>query len=213
VSDDKAATTGQRTGTGEPAKFVTGSTMRHVVVMTATGSIGLVAVFIVDALNLFYISLLGQQELAAAIGYAGTLLFFSTSVAIGLSIAATALTARALGRGNRSEAREIAGASIAYMVILMTSTVALAYPFLGDLVLMMGAKGQTAELATEFMQIVLPSLPILGIGMCLSALLRAVGDAKRAMYVTLGAGALTAVLDPVFIFGFELGIHGAAMPL
>ena len=61
---------------GEPAKFVTGSTMRHVVVMTATGSIGLVAVFIVDALNLFYISLLGQQELAAAIGYAGTLLFF-----------------------------------------------------------------------------------------------------------------------------------------
>jgi Na+-driven multidrug efflux pump len=71
--------------------------MRHVVVMTATGSIGLVAVFIVDALNLFYISLLGQQELAAAIGYAGTLLFFSTSIAIGLSIAATALTARALG--------------------------------------------------------------------------------------------------------------------
>jgi len=47
---------------GEPAKFVTGSTMRHVVVMTATGSIGLVAVFIVDALNLFYISLLGNRN-------------------------------------------------------------------------------------------------------------------------------------------------------
>ena len=195
----------------EPAKFVTGSTMRHVITMTATGSIGLVAIFIVDALNLFYISLLGQQELAAAIGYAGTLLFFSTSVAIGLSIAATALTARALGRGARSEAREIAGASLGYMLILMTATVALAYPFLGQLVRMMGAEGRTAQLATEFMQIVLPSLPVLGTGMCLSALLRAVGDAKRAMYVTLGAGALTALLDPVFIFGFELGIHGAAI--
>jgi hypothetical protein len=63
-------------GRDTQAKFTTGSTMRHVVVMTATGSIGLVAVFIVDALNLFYISLLGQAELAAAIGYAGTLLFF-----------------------------------------------------------------------------------------------------------------------------------------
>lgn len=196
---------------GEQAKFVTGSTMRHVITMTATGSIGLVAIFIVDALNLFYISLLGQQELAAAIGYAGTLLFFSTSVAIGLAIAATALTARALGRGDRAEAREIAGASVAYMLILMTGTVALTYPFLHDLVLMMGAQGRTAELATEFMQIVLPSLPVLGTGMCLAALLRAVGDAKRAMYVTLGAGALTAVLDPVFIFGFDLGIHGAAI--
>ncbi|MDP2119963.1 MAG: MATE family efflux transporter [Hoeflea sp.] len=196
---------------GVPGVFVTGSTMKHVVTMTATGSIGLVAVFIVDALNLFYISLLGQQELAAAIGYAGTLLFFSTSIAIGLSIAATALTARALGRGDRGEAREIAGASIAYMLILMVATVALVYPFLADLVQMMGARGRTAELATEVMQIVLPSLPVLGTGMCLAALLRAVGDAKRAMYVTLGAGALTAVLDPIFIFGFDLGIHGAAI--
>ena len=49
-----------------------GSTMRHVVVMTATGSIGLMAIFVVDFLNLFYIALLGEQELAAAIGYAGT---------------------------------------------------------------------------------------------------------------------------------------------
>jgi hypothetical protein len=64
------------------ARFVTGSTMRHVIVMTATGSVGLIAVFIVDALNLFYISLLGIQELAAAIGFASTLLFFTISVAI-----------------------------------------------------------------------------------------------------------------------------------
>ena len=49
------------------ATFTTGSTMRHVVVMTSTASIGLVAIFVVDAINLLYISLLGQQELAAAI--------------------------------------------------------------------------------------------------------------------------------------------------
>ena len=59
--------------------------MRHVVVMTATGSIGVMAIFIVDFLNLFYISLLGQQELAAAIGYAGTVLFFTVSLCIGIT--------------------------------------------------------------------------------------------------------------------------------
>ncbi len=197
--------------TGEPGKFVTGSTLRHVVVMTSTGSIGLVAIFIVDALNLFYISLLGEQELAAAIGYAGTLLFFTTSIAIGLSIAATALTARALGRGDRREAREIAGASLAYMLVLMVLVVAVTFPFLDRLVRLIGAEGRTAELATGFMQIVLPSLPVLGLGMCMAALLRAVGDAKRAMYVTLGTGALTAGLDPLFIFVFDMGIDGAAV--
>ena len=67
-------------------KFTQGSIMRHVVVMTATGSIGLMAIFIVDFLNLFYIALLGEQELAAAIGYAGTVLFFTVSLCIGITM-------------------------------------------------------------------------------------------------------------------------------
>ena len=50
-----------------PPRFVTGSPLRHVVVMASTGAIGLVAVFVVDLINLFYISRLGEQAIAAAI--------------------------------------------------------------------------------------------------------------------------------------------------
>ncbi len=64
-------------------RFVTGSTLRHVMVMTATSSVGLMAVFFVDVLNLLYISLLGHQELAAAIGYSGTLMFSSPLLPLG----------------------------------------------------------------------------------------------------------------------------------
>jgi hypothetical protein len=58
------------------ARFLTGSTMRHVTVMASTGAIGLVAIFAVDLLNLLYISMLGQQPVAAAVGFAGTVGFF-----------------------------------------------------------------------------------------------------------------------------------------
>lgn len=179
--------------------------------MTATGSIGLVAVFFVDVLNLFYISLLGQKELAAAVGYAGTLLFFLTSLAIGLSIAATALTSRALGRGDREGARTLAGASMVLMGVFMTLAVVLTYPFLPELLALLGASGETAELALRFTRIVLPSAVPLGLGMCLGALLRSLGDARRAMFVTLGAGAISAVLDPLLIFALGLGLDGAAV--
>ena len=192
-------------------KFVTGSTLGHVITMTATGSIGLIAVFAVDALNLFYISRLGQQELAAAIGYAGTLLFFNTSIAIGLSIAATALTSRALGRGRRDDARQLAGASLVLIGAIMSALAVVQFPLLRPLVQALGARGETAEFAVTVMQIVMPSVPLLGLGMCFSGLLRAVGDAKRAMYVTLGAGAAVAVLDPLLIFGLDMGINGAAL--
>lgn len=197
--------------TAATAKFVTGSTMRHVLTMTATGSIGLVAVFMVDALNLFYISRLGQKELAAAVGYAGTILFFYTSIGIGLSIAATALTSRALGRGDRACAREIAGASLLVSGLVLGLLSALIVPFLPWVLQVLGASGDTARYSLRFMYIVLPSLPLLGMGMTLSGLLRALGDGKRAMYVTLGAGIATAILDPLFIFGLDMGLDGAAI--
>ena len=192
-------------------KFVTGSTLKHVLNMTAAGSIGLIAIFAVDLLNLFYISLLGQKELTAALGYAGTLLFFVLSMGIGLSIAVSALTSRVLGEGDHDRAKRLAGASLLWMVSSMTLCAGLLYPFLDPLLRLLGATGVTADLALRVSRIVLPSAPILGAGMCLGALLRALGDGRRSMYVTLGAGAATALLDPLLIFGFGLGLDGAAI--
>ncbi|EFL88567.1 MATE family efflux transporter [Ahrensia sp. R2A130] len=198
------------TASKKPAVFTTGSTMRHVVVMTATSSVGLVSIFAVDALNLFYISLLGQQELAAAIGYAATIMFFSISLCIGIAIAAAALVGRALGAGEDERAKRMATASLVYLVLLSSLFAALLYPSLRWCLELLGARGETLEMALDFMQIVVPSIPLLGMGMVLGALLRAKGDPKRAMFVTLSGGAAALVLDPIFIFGLDMGIMGAA---
>lgn len=193
------------------AKFTTGSTMRHVITMTTTGSIGLVAIFLVDALNLFYISLLGQEALAAAIGYAGTLMFFTTSIAIGMTIAVGAMVSKALGEEDRTRAAENGGAALLLIALAMGLVTALMWPNISFLLSLLGAKGDTLHIATGFLQIVLPSIPIMAIGMGASGILRGVGDAKRAMYVTLIGGAASAVLDPIFIFGFDLEVTGAAI--
>lgn len=194
----------------EKAKFLTGNMMGHVVTMTVTSSIGLMAIFAVDALNLFYIAQLGVQELAAAIGYAGTIQFFLISLAIGMAIATGATVARALGEGNREKASNSAGAAIVFVVIVMSITALLMFPFLRHSVELIGARGNTAEIATGFLQIVIPTLPLLGLGMAFGGVLRALGDAKRAMYVTLLGGFVSAILDPIFIFGFDMGVNGAA---
>ncbi|MDW6024099.1 MATE family efflux transporter [Mesorhizobium sp. BAC0120] len=207
---------GEKTGTmtftsSHPAKFVTGSTMRHVIVMTATGSVGLVAIFIVDALNLFYISLLGIQSLAAAVGFAATLLFFTISFAIGFTIACSALVSRALGRGDRPEAARLAGASMVFMALVTAAVTLAIWPFLHELLALLGATGETLTLSARFLDIVIPSTPIVALGMCTTGILRGVGDARRAMYVTLGGGIAAAILDPILIFGLKLGLEGAAI--
>jgi putative MATE family efflux protein len=192
-------------------KFTQGSTMRHVVVMTATGSIGLMAIFVVDFLNLFYIALLGEQELAAAIGYAGTVLFFTVSLSIGISIAGTALVSRALGGRRRDEARRLATSSLVFMAAVTLVLTLVTLPLLSPILTLFGATGPTHAIAWRFLLIVLPTTPLMGIGMACSGILRSAGDARRAMYVTLSGGLLTAACDPLLIFGFGLGVDGAAI--
>lgn len=192
-------------------RFLSGSTLGHVTSMTAAGSVGLLALFAVDVLNLFYIARLGRPELTAAAGYAATLLFFLTSLSIGLAIAATALTSRALGAGQTPQARQMAGASLGYMALSMAVCALLMAPVVPWMLQALGAQGEAARAAERFMWIVLPSAPLLGLAMGLGALLRAAGDARRAMGVTLCGAVVVACLDPLFILTLGWGLDGAAV--
>lgn len=192
------------------AVFVSGSLMRHVAVMTATGSVGLMAVFVVDLLSLLYVSWLGRPEATAGVGFATVVLYLMVSINVGLMIAITALTSRNLGAGDRAAARRIASSCLVLMALVSFALSAIALPCLPWVLHALGARGEAYQVAHSFLWIVLPSNMLMAVGMGLSGVLRAVGDARRAMFVTLGGGIATAVIDPLFIFGLKLGPDGAA---
>jgi putative MATE family efflux protein len=191
--------------------FTHGSLMRHVAVMTATGAIGLMAVFVVDLLSLFWVSKLGDQAFKAAVGYVGLMTFFVMSINIGLTIATSATVSRALGAGDRPRARRLAASSLAITTVL-SAAMTVVIIILRDWILatVLHAHGESAEVASKFIAISMPANVPLAVGLAMSGVLRAVGDARRAMYVTLSAGIATAFLDPLLIFGFGLGVYGAA---
>jgi putative MATE family efflux protein len=191
--------------------FTRGSTMRHVAVMTATGSIGLVAVFAVDFLSLFWVARLGSQNLKAAVGYASQLQFLPLSVSIGLTIASSATMSRALGAGDRPRARRLAASGLAITAVVATA-LSIGMLLLRDpaLDLLLHARGEPATVASRFLAIAIPANVAFSLAMAFSGMLRAVGDARRAMYVTLAGAVATVFTDPLLIFGFGLGVYGAA---
>lgn len=193
------------------ARFIEGSTMRHVVVMTLTSAVGLMAMFFVDLADLWFLTLLDVIEITAAIGFAGTIVLANLSVALGVSIGGGALVAQALGRGDEDAARETASAAL---VISMATGAAVALAvalFARPMLQLLGASGQTLEIARSYLLVVLPGFTLLAGAIILSFTLRAIGDPRRAMYVTLTTAAANAILDPIFIFGFGLGVEGAAL--
>lgn len=193
------------------AKFVQGPILRHILVMSSTAAVGISALFVVDLIDIFFLSLLGEQELAAAVGYAGTISFFTTSIGIGLSIALGALVSRAIGAKEFELAKRLLLNS-AVMTLLVAVFVAIVVTlFIPELLALVGATGRTAELAADYLYILVPSMPLICLAMALGAALRAVGDAKLSMVSTLTGGGVNLVFDPIFIFLFAMGIEGAAV--
>lgn len=194
----------------QQAIFLEGNLLRHIAIMSASASIGLVSIFLVDFADLLFISMLGEQELAAAVGFAGTVLFFTFSVSIGMTIATSALVAQRLGQGEAMEARKIATSVILFGIVITSILATLCWIFAPTLLGLIGAKGETAEYGVRYFRIVVAAMPIGAIGMMATGILRAHGDARRAMTVTLTAGAVNAILDPILIFWAGLGLEGAA---
>jgi putative MATE family efflux protein len=191
-------------------RFLTGSTMRHVLVMTLTGSLGLIFMFLVDVATLFWVSRLEDERLMAALGFAWTIQFFTISVGIGFIIATTAQVSRSIGQGNLEQARKQATSAIIFAVGIQMVLAAFVVFYRFEILSMAGANGETLQDAAHFLTISIPSLPVFVIGMVGSAVLRAVGDALGSMVVTLVAGLIAMVVDPLLIFGFGLGLEGAA---
>lgn len=193
------------------AKYTEGPIFPHICTMTFASTAGLLSLFLVDLVDMYWLSLLGEIELAAAIGYAGSILFFTLSFSIGLSIGCSAVVSHAIGEGDKQITRELVGS---VMLAIACSTFPLALGvvyFITPLLEGLGAQGRAYDLAHDYLVIILPSLPLLAIAMACGGVMRALGHAKESMYLTLMGGFVNAVFDPVLIFAAGWGIEGAAV--
>ncbi len=199
--------------TSEPPRFVVGSTMRHVLVMTGTAAAGLIAIFIVDLVSLLYISWLNEPSLTAGVGLATVVMFFTVSINVGLMIPIGALVSRSLGARRPDDARRLATSCSILMAAVAALVSLIILPLLPLILGTMGARDEAYEVAKSFLWITLPTNVLMAIGMAFSTVLRAAGDAKRSMYASLSVAAVTVVLDPILIFGLGLKANGAALTI
>jgi putative MATE family efflux protein len=185
--------------------------MQHIWVMTSTSAIGLVGVFLVDLVDMLFLSMLHSDEIIAGVGFAASISFFTVSLSIGITISMAALVSRMIGQRNIDQARRYVVNVVALTLILTSSLVLLIWFNLAPLFSLLGASGAPLEIGVSYLQILLPSLPVMAAGMAMSAAIRSVGDAGLAMNTTLVGGAVNAVLDPIFIFSLDWGVEGAAI--
>jgi putative MATE family efflux protein len=193
-----------------PARYTQGSIATHLIIMTSSTALGLLTIFLSELVDIYFLGLIGEAEITA-LGFAGPIIFFSLSLNIGLSIACSALVSIALGSGNTASSRETVTHSLVSAFIISLPLALILWFYLPTLLSLMGASGQALELANAYTSIVIIGMPLLAVAMSMGSIMRAKGDAKNSMLIYIVAGLSNIVLDPILIFGLDLGVTGAAL--
>ena len=157
---------------------------------------------------------IGQGVGALAIsGLAITFPLMNLAAAFGslVGVGASALMSLRLGQKDYSTANIILGNVIVLNLILGLSYTVVVLLFLDKILLFFGASAETLPYARDFMTIITLGNVITFMYFGLNALMRATGNPKRSMYVTIFSVIINVLLAPLFIFGFKWGIRGAAL--
>lgn len=154
----------------------------------------------------------GVGELALS-GVTVTFPISTVIMAFGMlvGIGSAALISIRLGQQKKDEAEKILGNALILVIIILVALAIITFPFLDKLLVAFGASEKILPYAKEYIQIIIAGGVIQNIGFGLNAAIRSEGNPKIAM-LTMLLGAITnTVLDPIFIFVFDMGVAGAAI--
>ncbi len=116
-----------------------------------------------------------------------------------------------LGEGKKEEGGKIIGSAVTISFILALILSVLSYIFLPKLVYMFGCTNSVYKYAIDYGRIIILGAPFMIIYSSLSQLIRADGSPKYSMILLVIGAIINIILDPIFIFGFHLGVKGGAI--
>ena len=128
-----------------------------------------------------------------------------------IGVGGASIISRRLGERDHDAASRALGTAFAACVVIALVMVMLIAIFMTPVLKMFGATDTILPYSTEYLRTILWGLPFMAFSMMGNDLIRSEGKAKIAMGTMLIGMILNIILDPIFIFGFGMGIRGAAM--
>ncbi|MEE9180282.1 MAG: MATE family efflux transporter [Vicinamibacteria bacterium] len=199
---------------GTERDFTKGSLNRAVGLLAVPMVLEMAGESVFAVCDAFFVARLGSHALAA-VGLTESMLELIYAVAVGLSMATTAMVARRTGE---KDPRGAARAGIQAIVVGIVTAAVLGTAgaiFAPQLLGLMGASAETVEMGATYTRVMYAGMVTILLLFLNNAISRGVGDATTAMRALWIANAINLVLDPCLIFGLgpfpELGLMGAAV--
>jgi putative MATE family efflux protein len=199
---------------GEHQSFTSGSINKAIFMLSIPMILEMVMESLFAIIDIFFVGKIGVNAVAT-IGLTESIMMIMYSVAIGISMAATAVVARRVGENKPEKA-----ADAAFQALILSSVVSVAFGIVGilfakDILRLMGAQPEIIEEGYRYTMIMMGGNLSVMLLFLLNAVFRGAGDASVAMRSLIIANGFNIILDPLFIFGLGpipgFGLEGAAI--
>ncbi len=199
---------------GSHESFTTGSIDRSILLLAIPMVLEMAMESLFGIVNVFWVSSLGSDAIAA-VGVTESVLTLVFALAMGLSMAITAMVSRRVGEKDTDGARLAAGQGL-FIGICLAILIAVAGIAFGDRILgLMAESASVVEAGHVYTRIILGSAPVVMLLFLINAVFRGAGDASVAMRALWIGNFINIILDPLLIFGWgpvpAFGLEGAAI--
>ena len=179
--------------------------------MSAPAMMGLMVQSLYNLTDTYFV---GQG--VGSLGIAGIVISFPIQILVMAlaqmyGIGCSSIVSRRLGAGNREEAKHALGNLFTLVIIFSAIIGVFGSLFLPSLLKLFGVTEGILPYASDYSRTILFGTPFFMFAMATTAVVRAEGNARVAMWTMIISASLNIVLDPLFIYGFNLGIQGAAL--
>ena len=192
--------------------FARGSIPRHIINLAGPMIVAQLINVLYNVIDRIYIGRIPDVATLAMGGLGLCLPLISIIIAFAnlFGMGGAPLCSIARGRGDIEEAEEIMGNSFMLLIIFGIVLTVIGLIFKEDLLWLFGASEHTIGYANDYMTIYLLGTVFVLIGLGMNSFINSQGFAKIGMMTVLLGAIVNIILDPIFIFGLDLGVKGAA---
>lgn len=174
--------------------------------------IGMLVVSLYNAVDRIFIGHIPGEGALALSGVGITMpiitILLSFELLIGIGVATN--ISNSLGRGNKEETEKYLGQLIIISIFIGLFLVLVLSIFKDQILILFGASESNLYYAKEYINVILIGTVFYIIGFSLVTTIRSEGNPKKASVLLILSCIMNIILDPIFIFGFNWGIKGAA---
>ncbi|RIV68917.1 MATE family efflux transporter [Flagellimonas aequoris] len=199
---------------GKETEFTTGSIRRAIFMLSIPMILEMLMESIFALVDIAYVSKVSVNAVAT-IGLTESVITLVYALAIGLSMAATAVVARRIGEKDVQGARVAAVQAISLGVLISVILGIIGIVFAKEILALMGGEPDLIEEGFGYTKFMIGGNITVVLLFLINAIFRGAGNASIAMWALVLSNGLNIILDPMFIFGFgpipEYGVMGAAI--